>query len=65
MCLAAWSSNESEAGVDMVLVETSQLFLSKFLLISIRTTSLTYEKQEAFYQKKVNVNLTFIKRPDS
>ena len=65
MCLVAWSSNESEAGVDIVLVETSQLFLSKFLLISIRTASLTQEKQEGFYQKKVNINLTFIKRPDS
>ena len=33
----AWPLNESEAGVDLVLIETSLLFLCKFLLISIRT----------------------------
>ena len=41
MCLVAWPLNESEAGVDLVLIETSLLFLRKFLLISIRTASLT------------------------
>ena len=39
-CLVAWPLNESEAGVDLVLIETSQLFLYKFLLISIRAASL-------------------------
>ena len=36
-CLAL---NESEAGGDLVLMETSLLFLCKFLLISMRTASL-------------------------
>ena len=40
VCLVAWPLNESEAGGDLVLIETSLLFLCKFLLISMRTTSL-------------------------
>ena len=39
-CLAAWPLNESEAGGDLALIETSLLFLCKLLLISMRTTSL-------------------------
>ena len=45
MCLVAWPLNESEAGGDLVLTETLVLFISKFLLISMRTASLTWEKQ--------------------
>ena len=41
VCLVTWPLNESEAGVDLALIETSQLFLCKFLLISMRTKSLT------------------------
>ena len=41
VCLVAWPLNESEAGVDLVLIETSLLFICKFLLISMRTASLT------------------------
>ena len=41
VCLVAWPLNESEAGVDLVLMETSLLFLHKFLLINMRTASLT------------------------
>ena len=40
VCLVAWPLNESEAGVDLVLIETSLLFKCKFLLISMRTASL-------------------------
>ena len=40
VCLVAWPLNESEAGVDLILIETSLLLLCKFLLISIRTASL-------------------------
>ena len=40
-CLVAWSLNEGESGVDLILIETSLLFLCKFLLISIRAASLT------------------------
>ena len=37
-CLAL---NESDVGVDLVLIETSLLFLCKFLFISMRTASVT------------------------
>ena len=40
VCLVAWPLNESEAGGDLVWIETSLLFLCKFLLISMRTASL-------------------------
>ena len=49
VCLVAWPLNESEAGVDLVLIKTSLLFLCKLLLISVRTASLTREKQSGFY----------------
>ena len=39
--LVTWPMTESEAGVGLVVVETSMLFLCKFLLISMTTTSLT------------------------
>ena len=29
VCLVAWPLNESEAGVDLVLIETSLLFICK------------------------------------
>ena len=41
VCLVAWPLNESEAGVDLVLIETLLLFICKFLLISTRRASLT------------------------
>ena len=63
VCLVAWPLNESETGVDLVLIETSLLFLCKFLLISMRTALLTQEKLGGFYQNKVNSGLTFIPRP--
>ena len=40
-CLVAWPLNESEAGVDLVLIETLLLFICKFLLISMKIASLT------------------------
>ena len=36
VCFVAWYLNESEAGVDLVLIETSLLLLYKLLLISTR-----------------------------
>ena len=41
VCSVAWPLNENEAGGDLVLIETSLLFLCKLLLISMRTASLT------------------------
>ena len=32
VCLVTWPMNESETGVDLVLIEISLLFLCKFLL---------------------------------
>ena len=43
MCLVEWPLNESEAGVDLVLVETSLLLLCKFLLIIIISKSLAQD----------------------
>ena len=37
VCLVGWPLNESEAGVDLVLIKTSLLFLCKFPLISMIT----------------------------
>ena len=45
VCLVSWPLNECEAGVDFALIETSLLSLRKFLLISMRTTLSTQEKQ--------------------
>ena len=39
--LVAWPSNENEAGGDLVLIETSLLFLCKFVLICTGTITLT------------------------
>ena len=41
VCLVAGPLNESEAGIDLALIDTSLLFLCKFLIINIRTASLT------------------------
>ena len=41
VCLVAWPLNENEAGGDLVLIETSLLFICKFLLISTRAALLT------------------------
>ena len=62
VCLVAWLLNENEAGSDLILTETYLLFLCKFLLISMRTASVTLEKQGVFHQNKVTSSLTFIQR---
>ena len=39
MCLVTWPLNESEAGVDLVMIQTSLLFSCKFLhknIVNIR-----------------------------
>ena len=61
MGLIALPLNKSEAGADLVLMETSLLFLCKLLLISLTTASLTKEKyQGGFFQNRVNYSLTFV-----
>ena len=63
MCLVTWPVNESEAGVDFALIETSLPFLCKLLLISMTTTttSLTLEKERGLYHIKGNTSLTSFK----
>ena len=39
VCSVTWPLNESEAGGDLVMIETLLLLLCKFLLISMRTAS--------------------------
>ena len=63
VCLVTWPMNESEAGVDLVLIETAVLLLCKLSLISMTLTSLTREKKGGVYHNKVNTSLTFIQRP--
>ena len=58
VCLVTWPLNESEAGVDLVLIETSLLFICKFLLISMRTASLTWEKQVSHDHRSFERNLS-------
>ena len=41
VCLVTWPMNESEAGVDLVLIESALLLLCKLSLISTTLTSLT------------------------
>ena len=48
--LVALPLNESEAAVDLVLIQTSLLFFCKFLLIGMITASLIQQKQGGFYQ---------------
>ena len=45
VCLVAWPLNENEAGGDLVLIESLLIFSRKSLLISMKTASLTKEKQ--------------------
>ena len=58
MYLVAWPLNESEAGVDLVLTETSLLFFCKLLLISMININ-----AGRFLSKKVHPSLFFTQRP--
>ena len=51
VCLVAWPLNESEVGVDLVLIETSLLLLCKLIVISLRTVTLTQGKQGGSIKK--------------
>ena len=46
VCLVTWPLSGSEAGVDLVLIQTLPLFMCKHKLASMRTTWFTCEKQE-------------------
>ena len=53
VCLVTWPWIASEAGGDLVLIQTLLLFICKCELVSIRTAWSTYEKQWGLYQNKV------------
>ena len=61
VCLVIWPLNESEAGVDLVLIGTSLLFLRKFQLISTDDNNIiNTRKVGGLYHDKVNLSHTFI-----
>ena len=62
VCLVAWPLDESEDGVDLVLIETSLLFVS-ILRIGMITTSITQQQGRGFCQNTVNSSVIFIQRP--
>ena len=61
--LVTWPWMVSEAGGDLVLIQTSLLFICKWKLISLRTAWSTHEKQWGLYQNKVNPSLAYNPRP--
>ena len=61
--LVTWPMTTSEAGGDLVLIQTSLLFSCKCQLVSIRTTWFPPQKQWGLYQNKVTSNLAAIQRP--
>ena len=63
VCLVTWPLSGSEAGGDLVLIQTLLLFICKYKLVSMRTTWFTYEKQEGLYQNKVTFSLASTQRP--
>ena len=62
LCSVARPWNESEAGVDLVVIQTSLLFLWKSCC-NANEFLFTKEKQWGLYQNKVNSSLAFIPRP--
>ena len=59
VCLVAGSLNECEAGVDLVVIETSLLFKCKLILISMRTASLNIRKAGSFLSKQGHLQSQF------
>ena len=63
VCLVTWPWIGSEAGGDLVLIQTSLVFICKCKLVSIRTAWSTYEKQWGLYQNTVTPSLASTPRP--
>ena len=63
VCLVTWPWIGSEAGGDLVLIQTSLFFICKCNLVSIRTAWSTPEKQQGLYQNKVTPSLASNLRP--
>ena len=62
VCIVTWPLYESEAWIDLILIKASPLFLCKFLLLRMRTTSLTQEKQGRLNNNEVNFSLSAVLR---
>ena len=52
VCLVAWPVNESEAGGDLVWIETLLPVLCKLLLISMKTALISLRKAGRFLSKQ-------------
>ena len=63
VCWVTWPLSRSEAGGDLVLMQTSLSFSCKCELVSITTTWFTWEKQWGLYQNKVTPSLGSTQRP--
>ena len=62
VCLVAWPLNESEAGVDLVLIETSLLFICKLLLITMGNSMINMRKAGRFLSKQGHLQPQFHSR---
>ena len=63
VCWVTWPLSRSEAGGDLVLIQSSLSFSCKFGLISVTTTWFTREKQWGLYSNKVTPSLAFTQKP--
>ena len=61
--LSSLAMNASEAGVDLVLIETSLFLLCKSSCSYANQLAFTWEKQRGLYQNKVNSSLAAIQKP--
>ena len=58
--LLTWPLNGSEAGVDLVLIQTSLILLCKSSCSYTNQLAFTQEKQRGLYQSKVTSSLACI-----
>ena len=61
--LVAWPLNESEAGGDLALIETSLLFHVNDAVLMLISRNLHKKRSKVFYHNKVTSSFTFIQRP--
>ena len=62
-CLVTWPMHGSEAGVDLVLIETSLLLLCKCNLFALQQLDVHNKNSEVYQNNKINSSLTAIQRP--
>ena len=54
MCFVAWPLNENEAGDDLVMIETSLLFLCEFLLINLTFVLSNLQNHQVLFERGVS-----------